>query len=73
MLTPSLHTPSSRWLVTGAGEVPPEVAEGVYIHSDSPARGHHWNTAPLLAFDKLKLTNNKNGSRQGQVSFICIY
>ncbi|XP_045620674.2 T-box transcription factor TBX22 [Procambarus clarkii] len=57
--------PSSRWMVAGTGE--PLGDHPPYIHPDSPATGVHWMAAPAVAFDRLKLTNNKTREVKGQI------
>lgn len=41
-----------------------------YIHPDSPATGVQWMATPAIAFDRLKLTNNRTREAQGQVSLV---
>ncbi|KAG0712267.1 T-box transcription factor TBX18 [Chionoecetes opilio] len=57
--------PSSRWMVAGTGE--PLGEQTPYIHPDSPATGVQWMATPAIAFDRLKLTNNKTREAQGQI------
>ena len=48
---------SSQWMVAGAGDPPPE--GNLFLHGESPAKGAAWNSQGVVAFDKLKLTNNR--------------
>ncbi|XP_047501835.1 eomesodermin homolog [Penaeus chinensis] len=57
--------PSSRWMVAGTGE--PLGDQAPYIHPDSPASGVQWMASPTVAFDRLKLTNNKTRESRGQI------
>ncbi|XP_050722816.1 T-box transcription factor TBX10-like isoform X1 [Eriocheir sinensis] len=57
--------PSSRWMVAGTGE--PLGEQTPYIHPDSPATGVQWMATPAIAFDRLKLTNNRTREAQGQI------
>ncbi|XP_068200939.1 T-box transcription factor TBX22-like [Palaemon carinicauda] len=57
--------PSSRWMVAGTGE--PLGDHPPYIHPDSPSTGAQWMAAPSIAFDRLKLTNNKTRLTKGQI------
>nr|XP_053632000.1 T-box transcription factor TBX20-like [Cherax quadricarinatus] len=57
--------PSSRWMVAGTGE--PLGQHTPYIHPDSPATGVQWMASPAVAFDRLKLTNNKTREVKGQI------
>lgn len=52
--------------MAGTGE--PLGEQTPYIHPDSPATGVQWMATPAIAFDRLKLTNNKTREAQGQVS-----
>nr|XP_027225446.1 T-box transcription factor TBX18-like [Penaeus vannamei] len=57
--------PSSRWMVAGTGE--PLGDQAPYIHPDSPSSGVQWMASPTVAFDRLKLTNNKTRESRGQI------
>ncbi|XP_049839317.1 T-box transcription factor TBX15-like [Schistocerca gregaria] len=57
---------SSQWMVAGSGD--PPLAHSVYVHPDSPATGQLWMAQGVVAFDKLKLTNNRRPLVRGQVS-----
>ena len=52
-------------MVAGSGE--PLKQQHPYLHPDSPAPGHFWTSSSVIAFDKLKLTNNRTKETQGQV------
>jgi hypothetical protein len=53
-------------MVAGSGDSP--LHHNMYIHPDSPATGQLWMAQGLVAFDKLKLTNNRKPLVRGQVS-----
>ncbi|XP_047098718.1 T-box transcription factor TBX18-like [Schistocerca piceifrons] len=57
---------SSQWMVAGSGD--PPLAHNVYVHPDSPATGQLWMAQGVVAFDKLKLTNNRRPLVRGQPS-----
>nr|CAD7445403.1 unnamed protein product [Timema bartmani] len=57
---------SSQWMVAGSGD--PSNSTNLYVHPDSPATGQLWMAQGVVAFDKLKLTNNKKPLVRGQVS-----
>ncbi|XP_068085213.1 T-box transcription factor TBX15 [Anabrus simplex] len=57
---------SSQWMVAGSGD--PPLPHNVYVHPDSPATGQLWMAQGVVAFDKLKLTNNRKPLVRGQVS-----
>lgn len=57
---------SSQWMVAGSGD--PPLSPSVYVHPDSPATGQLWMAQGVVAFDKLKLTNNRRPLVRGQVS-----
>jgi len=52
-------------MVAGSGD--PPLGHNVYVHPDSPATGQLWMAQGLVAFDKLKLTNNRKPMVRGQV------
>ena len=57
---------SSQWMVAGAGD--PQPSPNIFLHGDSPATGRVWMTQGAVAFDKLKLTNNRAcAAIQGQI------
>ena len=54
-------------MVAGSGE---ELTDHeAYLHPDSPETGQFWMNTPVISFDKLKLTNNRNMNSSGQVSY----
>lgn len=53
-------------MVAGSGD--PPLAHNLYVHPDSPATGQLWMAQGVVAFDKLKLTNNRKPMVRGQVS-----
>ncbi|KAJ4429496.1 hypothetical protein ANN_21665 [Periplaneta americana] len=57
---------SSQWMVAGSGD--PPLPHNLYVHPDSPATGQLWMAQGVVAFDKLKLTNNRKPLVRGQVS-----
>ena len=57
---------SSQWMVAGSGD--PPLGHNLYVHPDSPATGQLWMAQGVVAFDKLKLTNNRKPLVRGQVS-----
>ena len=52
-------------MVAGAGDPPP--SPNTFVHGDSPTTGALWASAGVVAFDKLKLTNNRAAVQPGQV------
>ncbi len=52
-------------MVAGAGD--PHVSPSTFVHGDSPTTGTMWENAGVIAFDKLKLTNNRVASGSGQI------
>lgn len=46
----------SKWIIAGPGDA--ELPCRVHVHNDSPALGSHW-MKQVIAFDKIKLTNNQ--------------
>ncbi|XP_033727033.1 eomesodermin-like [Pecten maximus] len=50
-----------KWVASGQAEPRPQTGR-VYLHPDSPSSGSHW-MKQVIAFSKLKLTNNKNSSQ----------
>jgi len=46
---------TSQWLSAGRADL--QVPARVHVHQDSPGVGGHWMNN-LVAFDRLKLTNN---------------
>jgi hypothetical protein len=59
---------SSQWMVAGSGDSP--LNHNLYVHPDSPATGQLWMAQGVVAFDKLKLTNNRKPLVRGQVSSV---
>ncbi|GFG32614.1 hypothetical protein Cfor_04726, partial [Coptotermes formosanus] len=53
-------------MVAGYGDTP--LPHNLYVHPDSPATGQLWMAQGVVAFDKLKLTNNRKPLVRGQVS-----
>ncbi|PSN37495.1 hypothetical protein C0J52_23516 [Blattella germanica] len=53
-------------MVAGSGD--PPLPHNLYVHPDSPATGQLWMAQGVVAFDKLKLTNNRKPLVRGQVS-----
>jgi hypothetical protein len=53
-------------MVAGSGD--PPLPHNLYVHPDSPATGQLWMAQGVIAFDKLKLTNNRKPLVRGQVS-----
>jgi hypothetical protein len=53
-------------MVAGSGD--PPLPHNLYVHPDSPAAGQLWMAQGVVAFDKLKLTNNRKPLVRGQVS-----
>ena len=47
-------------MVAGAGD--PQPSPNTFIHGESPATGAAWNNQATIAFDKLKVTNNRSSS-----------
>ncbi|XP_055912951.1 T-box transcription factor TBX6-like [Eupeodes corollae] len=45
----------SQWVPAGGAE--PQSPQRMFLHTDSPASGAHWQAQPIL-FNKVKLTNN---------------
>ena len=60
----AFHT--SSWVV--AGKADPNSPPRIHVHPDSPAKGAAW-MKQVVAFDKLKLTNNQLDDN-GHVSFL---
>lgn len=56
---------SSKWVPGGPGDVPHQ--ERCFLHPDGPQLGKFWNKQSCVAFDKLKLTNNRKPSQRDQV------
>ena len=56
---------NAKWVVVGKAESHCEEML-TYVHPDSPASGRHW-TSSKVSFKKIKVTNNKNKSKRGQV------
>ncbi len=48
---------SSQWMIAGAGDPLPE--PNSFLHGESPSSGQSWMSQGTIAFDKLKLTNNR--------------
>lgn len=48
---------SSKWVPGGPGEMHHQ--ERIFVHPDGPQLGKYWNVQSCIAFDKLKLTNNR--------------
>ena len=59
---------SSKWVPGGAGDVPHQGRR--FIHPDGPQLGSYWNSQSCVAFDKLKLTNNRQDQRWDLVIMI---
>lgn len=56
----------TQWVPAGGAE--PQSGQRVFLHSDSPALGSHWQAQPVI-FNKVKLTNNTLDSN-GHVSIL---
>ncbi|KZS16291.1 putative T-box transcription factor TBX22 [Daphnia magna] len=56
---------SSKWVPGGPGDVPHQ--ERCFLHPDGPQLGKFWNKQSCVAFDKLKLTNNRKPSQRDQI------
>ncbi|XP_067137330.1 T-box transcription factor TBX20-like [Centruroides vittatus] len=56
--------PNSRWTIAGKCETHSDC--NLYIHPDGVAQGSHW-MSQSVAFDKVKLTNNKECKQKGQI------
>ena len=57
---------SSQWVIAGCGD-PPLHEPNIFPHHNSPALGHFWNSQAAIIFDRIKLTNNRVSSMDGQV------
>ena len=56
---------NGAWVAGGKSEPPPQAAQTVYMHPDSPNFGSHW-MKEVVSFTKVKLTN-KPTTHAGQV------